>query len=77
MPAPLVQTSLSCVKQAHKEIERVVVVRDDSVECNLFLTQRVEIHVVMVGQGLDLWQVEGCEADGRTHQNRFCSLARS
>ena len=30
----------------------------------------------MLGQGLDLRQIKGCETDSRTHQNRFCSLAR-
>ena len=64
------------VKQAYKEIERVVVIWDNSVERDLFLAQRVKVHVVVVGQGLNLRQIKGCEADGCTHQNRFCGFAR-
>ena len=63
------------VKQAYKEIERVVVIWDNSVERDLFLAQRVKVHVVMVGQGLNLRQIERREADSRTHQDRFRSLA--
>ena len=65
-----------CVKQAHKEVERVVVVRNNSVERDLLFSQRVKIHIVMVGQGLNLRQIKGCETDSRTHQDRFCGLAR-
>ena len=65
------------VKQAYKEIERVVVIWDNSVERDLFLAQRVKVHVVMVGQGLNLRQIERREADSRTHQDRFRSLARN
>ena len=64
------------VKQAYKEIERVVVIWDNSVERDLFFSQRVKVHVVMVGQGLDLRQIKGCETDSRTHQDRFCGFAR-
>ena len=64
------------VKQAYKEIERVVVIWDNSVERDLFLAQRVKVHVVMVGQCLNLRQIERREADSRTHQDRFRSLAR-
>ena len=64
------------VKQTHKEIKRVIIVWNDSVECDLFFSQRVKIHIVMVGQGLDLRQIKGRETDSRTHQNRFCGFAR-
>ena len=64
------------VKQTHKEIERIIIIWNDSVECDLFFAQCVEIHIVMVGQGLDLRQIKGRETDSRTHQNRFCGFAR-
>ena len=64
------------VKQTHKEVERVVVVWNDSVKCNFLFAQRVKVHIVMVGQGLDLRQIKGCKTDSRTHQNRFCGFAR-
>ena len=64
------------VKQAYKEIKRVVVVGNDSVKRDLFFAQRVKVHIVVVGQGLNLRQIERCKADSRTHQDRFCGLAR-
>ena len=65
-----------CVKQTHKEIKRVVVVGNDSVKSHFLLAQRVKVHIVMVGQGLDLRQIKGCKTDSRTHQDRFCGFAR-
>jgi len=64
------------VKQTHKEIKCVVVVGNDSVKSHFLLAQRVKVHVVMVGQGLDLRQIKGRETDSRTHQNRLCGFAR-
>ena len=42
---------------------------------HLFLPQRVEIHIIMVGNGLDLGQVECRKADGGGNQYGFCCFA--
>ena len=62
-----------CPIRAH---ERVIIVGNDSVKSHFLFTQRVKVHVVMVGQSLDLRQIKGRETDSRTHQNRFCGFAR-
>ena len=64
------------VKQTHKEVERVIIVGNDSVKSHFLLTQRVKVHIVVVGQGLDLRQIKWRETDSRTHQDRFCGFAR-
>ena len=55
-----------CPIRAH---ERVIIVWNDSIKRNLLFAQRVEIHVIMVGQGLNLRQIKGCKTDSRTHQD--------
>ena len=64
------------VKQGHQKVEGVVVVRDHSIECHLLLPQGVEVHVIVVSDGLDLGQVEGGQADGGGDQDALGGLAR-
>ena len=59
------------VQQAHQKVKRLVVVWDDGVQCALLLAQGVEVHIVPVGDGLDLGQVEGSQPHGGGHQDRF------
>ena len=59
------------VEQAHQKIERLIVVRYDGVQRALPLPQGVEIHIIPVGDGLDLGQVEGGQPDSGGHQDRF------
>ena len=64
------------VQQADEEVEGRIIIRDDGVQSALSLSQRVEIHVIMVGDGFDLRQIEGRQPHSGRHQNRFCRLAR-
>ena len=64
------------VEQGYQKIKCGIVVRDDGVECHLFFAQGVEIHVVVVGDGLDLGQVEGGQPDGGGHEDGLGGLAR-
>ena len=65
--------SLEClgVEQAHQKIECRVVIGDHRVQRALPLPQGVEIHIIPVGDGLDLGQVEGGQPDSGGHQDRF------
>ena len=63
------------VKQAHQKIEGLVVVGDDGIKGALLLSQGVEVHIIVVGDGLDLGQVEWSQADSGGHENAFCCFA--
>ena len=56
------------VEQAHQKIQAVVVVRYHRIQRTLFLSQSVEVHIIPVGDGLDLGQVEGGQPDGGGHE---------
>ena len=56
------------VEQAHQKVKRLVVIWYDSVERALLLPQGVEVHIIPVGDGLDLGQVEGGQPDGGGHE---------
>ena len=56
------------VEQAHQKIERLIIVRDHGVQRAPLLPQGVEIHIIPVGDGLDLGQVEGGQPDGGGHE---------
>ena len=64
------------VQQADEEIEGRIIVRDHGIESALFLTQCVQVHIVMVRDRLDLRQIEGCQPHSGTHQNAFRCFAR-
>ena len=64
------------VQQADEEIEGRIIIRDDGVQSALSLSQRVEIHVIMVGDGFDLRQIEWGQPHGGAYQNTFRCLAR-
>ena len=53
------------VEQGYQEIEGVVVVGDHGIQGAFTFSQRVEVHVVMVGHALDLRQVERSKAHRR------------
>ena len=57
------------VKQAHQKVKRLVIIRYDSVQRTLLLSQSVEVHVIPVGDGFDLRQVEGGQPDGSGHED--------
>ena len=64
------------VEQGYQKIECRVIVRDDGVQRHLLFAQGVEVHVVVVGDGLDLGQVEGGQPDGGGHEDGLGGLAR-
>ena len=55
------------VKETHQKIEGRIVVRYDGVQCALLFPQGVKVHIVMVGDCLDLGQIEGGQPDGSGH----------
>ena len=59
------------VEQAHQKVKRLVVIWYDGVERTLPLPQGVEVHIVPVGDGLDLGQVEGGQPDSGGHKDGF------
>ena len=63
------------VQQADEEVEGRVIIRDHGIQSALSLSQRVEIHVIMVGDSFDLRQIEGRQPHSGTHQNAFRCLA--
>ena len=65
------------VQQADEEVEGRVIIRDHGIEGALSLSQRVEIHVIMVGDSFDLRQIEGRQPHSGRHQNAFRGLARN
>lgn len=65
------------VEQGHQEIECRVIVRDDGVQRHFLFAQGVEVHVVVVGDGLDLGQIEGSQPDGGGHEDGLGGLARN
>ena len=56
------------VEQAYQKVKSRIVVRYDGIQCALLLPQGVEVHIVMVCDGLDLGQVEGGQPDGGGHE---------
>ena len=48
-----------------------IIVRYDSVQRTFLLSQGVEVHVIVVCDGLDLGQVEGGQPDGGGHEDRL------
>lgn len=59
------------VKQAHQKVKRLVIIRYDSVQRTLLLSQSVEVHVIVVCDGLDLGQIERSQPDGGGHEDRL------
>ncbi len=59
------------VQQGYQKVEAVIVIRDHGVQGAFFLAQRVQIHIVVVGDGLDLRQVERGQPDGGGHEDGF------
>ena len=59
------------IEQAHQKVKCLIVVRDHGVERTFLLPQGVEVHIIPVGDGLDLGQVEGSQPDGSGHENRL------
>ncbi len=53
------------VEQGYQKIKAGIVIRDNGIQGAFLLAQGVEIHVVVVGDGLDLGQVEGGPAGRR------------
>lgn len=65
------------VQQADEKVEGRVIIRDHGIEGAFFLSQGIQVHVIMVGDSFDLRQIEGCQPHSGRHQNRFCRLARN
>ena len=65
------------VEQAHQKVKRLVIIWYDSVERALLLPQGIEVHVIPVGDGLDLGQIERSQPDGGEHEDGAGSLARN
>ena len=63
------------IKQTYQEVIGIVIVRDNSVQGTFLLSQRVQIHIVVVRDGPDLGQIERCQAYGCGHKNTLGSLA--
>ena len=64
------------IQQADEEIEGRVIIRDYGIEGAFFLSQGIQVHVIMVGDGLDLRQIEWGQPHGGAYQNTFRCLAR-
>ena len=64
------------VQQAYQKVEGRIIIRDHGIEGALFLAQCVQVHIVMVRDRLDLWQVEGSQPHSGADQDAFCRLAR-
>ena len=62
------------IEQGHQEVKRVIVVRDHGIEGHLLLPQGIEVHVIVVGDSLDLGQVEGGQADSGGDQDALGGL---
>ena len=65
------------IQQANEKIEGRIVVRDHRIKGTFLLTQGVEIHIVMIRDGLDLRQVERCQAYSGADQDALGSLSCS
>ena len=63
------------IQQANEEIEGRVIIRDHGIEGAFFLSQSIQVHVIMVGDSLDLRQVEGSQPHSGADQDAFCRLA--
>ena len=64
------------IQQADEEIEGRIIIRDHGIEGTFFLSQGIQVHVIMVGDGLDLRQIEWGQPHGGAYQNTFRCLAR-
>ena len=64
------------VQQTDEEIEGRIIIRDHGLEGTFFLSQGIQVHVIMVGDGLDLRQVEGSQPHSGADQDAFCRFAR-
>ena len=62
------------VQQAYQKVEGRIIIRDHGIEGALFLAQCVQVHIVMVRDRLDLWQVEGSQPHSGADQDAFCRL---
>ena len=65
------------VQQADKKIESRIIIRDHGIEGTFFLSQGIQVHVIMIGDGLDLRQIEWGQPHGGAYQNTFRCLARN
>ena len=77
----LIGTVVEClkclgVKQTHQKIETLVIVWDNGIKGAFPLSKGIEVHIVMVGDGLDLGQVERRQTDSGGHENAFRCFAR-
>ena len=59
------------VEQTHQKIETVVIVGYDCIEGALLFSQRVQVHIVPVRDGLNLRQIEGSQPHSGRHKDRF------
>ena len=64
------------IKQTYQKVIGIVIVRDNSVQGTFLLSQRVQIHIVVVRDGPDLGQIEGRQTHGGGHEDAFGSFAR-
>ena len=64
------------IKQTYQEVIGIVIVRDNSVQGTFLLSQRVQIHIVVVRDGPDLGQVKGGQTHSGGHKDALGSLAR-
>lgn len=55
------------IEQADQKIVGIIVVWDDGIKRHLLLAQGIEVHVIVVGDGLDLGQIEGGQAHSGGH----------
>ena len=59
------------VEQAHQKIEAVVIVGNDGVQSAFLFSQRVQVHIVPVRDGLNLRQIEGSQPHSGGHEDGF------
>ena len=63
------------VQKAYQKIKRVVVIRYDRVQRAFLFAQRVQVHIVMVGNRLNLRKVKGRKPYSRGHEYAFRCFA--
>ena len=59
------------VEQTHQKVKCLIIVWYDGVERTFLLPQGVEVHVIPVGDSLDLGQIEWSQPDGGGHEDRL------
>ena len=59
------------VEETHQEVKCVIIIRYHSVQCAFLFSQGIKVHIVMVGDGLDLRQIEGRQPDSGGHKYTF------